>query len=159
MSPEQALGKDVDLRSDLFSRVVLYEAATGALPFPGETTAAIFDGILNHLPPPPSELNHSLPPQLDRIITTCLKDRAIGYQSAADVGADLKRLKRDTDSDKVAAVARVAWRRHRRPVAGIVTAMSVVLFLVTWLRYVVWTPRGTESSGDNRTHPRRLRQG
>jgi eukaryotic-like serine/threonine-protein kinase len=145
MSPEQALGKDVDPRSDLFSLgVVLYEAATGALPFPGETTAAIFDGILNHLPPPPSKLNHLLPPQLDRIITTCLeKDRAIRYQSAADVGADLRRLKRDTDSDKVAAVARVAWRRHRRPVAGIVTAISVVLFFVTWL-VLTWFGRPAE---------------
>jgi eukaryotic-like serine/threonine-protein kinase len=145
MSPEQALGKDVDPRSDLFSfGVVLYEAATGTLPFPGETSAAVFDGILNHNPPRPSTLNHSLPPQLDRIITTCLeKDREIRYQSAADVNAELKRLKRDTESDKIAAVARAAWRLNRRPVAGIVIGIFVVLFLVTWLT-LPWLGRSSE---------------
>jgi Tol biopolymer transport system component/tRNA A-37 threonylcarbamoyl transferase component Bud32 len=145
MSPEQALGKEVDPRSDLFSfGVVLYEAATGTLPFPGETSAAIFDGILNHNPPPPSQLNHGLPPQLDRIITTCLeKDREIRYQSAADLGADLKRFKRDTESDKIAAVAGVAWGRRRRPATGIVAAISVVLFLVAWLA-LTWLGRTAE---------------
>jgi Tol biopolymer transport system component/predicted Ser/Thr protein kinase len=142
MSPEQALGKEVDPRSDLFSfGVVLYEAVTGTLPFPGETSAAIFDGILNHNPPPPSQLNHGLPPQLDRIITTCLeKDREIRYQSAADVGADLKRLKRDTESDRIASVAGAALPRRRRPVAGIVAAVTVVLFLAGLLLFKSFGP-------------------
>jgi hypothetical protein len=123
---------------------VLYEAATGSLPFPGETSAAIFDGILNHNPPPPSRLNHALPPQLERIITTCLeKNREVRYQSAADVGADLKRLKRDTESDKIAAVSGAAWRRRRRPVVGIVTAISAALFLVGWL-LLTWFGRAAE---------------
>ncbi len=100
MSPEQVRGKELDSRSDLFSfGVVLYEAATGTLPFPGETTGMIFESILNRAPVPPMRLNRGLPPKLERIIGKCLeKDPNLRYQHASEIRADLRRMKRDTDS-------------------------------------------------------------
>ncbi len=106
MSPEQARGEDLDARSDLFSfSLVLYEMATGRQAFSGTATAVLFDAILNRAPVPPVRLNPEVPPELERIITKGLeKDRRLRYQTASDLEADLKRLKRDTDSGRSAAV-------------------------------------------------------
>jgi serine/threonine protein kinase/Tol biopolymer transport system component len=104
MSPEQARGTELDTRSDLFSfGAILYEMATGQPAFPGNTPAVIFDNILNRMPAAPSELNPNLPPKLEEIIGKSLeKDRDLRYQTAAEMRGDLRRLKRDTDSSRVA---------------------------------------------------------
>jgi eukaryotic-like serine/threonine-protein kinase len=102
MSPEQARGRDLDARSDIFSfGIVLYEMATGRQAFSGSTSAEIFDGILNRAPVPPLRLNPEIPAELDRIIHKSLeKDPGLRYQHAADLRSDLQRLKRDTESSR-----------------------------------------------------------
>jgi eukaryotic-like serine/threonine-protein kinase len=139
MSPEQVLGKSLDARSDLFSfGVLLYEMSTGCSPFKGDTTGAIFDGIVHRAPAPPVRLNPELPRELEQIITKALeKDKEMRYQHASDMKADLSRARRDSASGRVATAdvedgsKWIAGRRKRIAWVGacvVVTAIAATLW-------------------------------
>ena len=132
MSPEQVKGKELDTRTDLFSfGALLYEMATGELPFRGDTSGVIFDSILNRAPVSPVRLNPDLPVELERIVTKCLeKDRNLRYQHASEIRTDLRRLKRDTESGKSIAAGVPTSRWSRRTIVMSAIALVSVIALI-----------------------------
>src|SRR5262249_9035387 len=141
MSPEQVRGKELDARTDLFSfGAVVYEMATGIVPFRGDTSGVIFDSILNRLPAPAIRLNPDVSPKLEEIINKSLeKDRSLRYQHASDVRTDLQRLKRDTESTKIAAIPASPDKTLKRRklwvvLAACIAAIGLAAFGTWYLR-------------------------
>jgi len=153
MSPEQVRGKELDARTDLFSfGAVLYEMCTGTLPFRGDTTALIFESILNRAPVPPVRINPDTPSKLEEIINKALeKDRDVRCQSAAELRADLKRLKRDTESGKSAATTGAGTQTHsRRRVWAVVAGTVAVLIAIT--AFLAWRSLRSRTSDATPIH-------
>jgi eukaryotic-like serine/threonine-protein kinase len=132
MSPEQARAKELDARSDLFSfGAVLYEMATGQLPFRGDNTATIFEAILNRAPIPAVRLNPEVPAELEHIINRALeKDRELRYQHASEIRSELQRLKRDTESGKSGTVIELAPVSRKRRLQRVTVAVGVIAVIV-----------------------------
>ncbi len=146
MSPEQARAKELDSRTDLFSfGVVLYEMATGTLPFQGESAATIFDGILNRAPKPAAQLNPQLPAGLESVIDKALeKDRELRYQHAADMRADLNRLKRNTESTRIPGVRAEQKARNRWLGAALAGGLALLVIAVGAYFYFRSKPKLTD---------------
>jgi hypothetical protein len=140
MSPEQVRAEELDARTDLFSPgLVLYEMATGRRAFAGDSPGTIFDAILHQAPTSPVRLNPECPPELERIINKALeKDREVRYQVASEIRADLKRLKRDTDSERSDAVAPVYDRRIHRTALRRRIALAALVVIVVALGVAGW---------------------
>jgi eukaryotic-like serine/threonine-protein kinase len=160
MSPEQVRARELDARTDLFSfGAVLYEAATGAMPFRGESSGVIFNAILERSPVPPVRINPDILPKLEEIINKCLeKDRNLRYQHASDIRADLQRLRRETESGRLPAEEpRIASRGGFRWKVALPVALAVVVLAVGGYFYRHRTPKLTDkdtivlSDFDNKT--------
>jgi len=158
MSPEQATGEDLDVRTDLFSfGAVLYEMATAKAAFGGNTSAVIFDAILNKAPIPPARLNPLLPLELERIINKCLeKDRRLRYQTAAELAVDLRRLKREMDSGRSSSTSYAtvsasplapSAKRSPKRIAALAAALLIAVFALAYIvRPTLPPPRITGST-------------
>jgi len=132
MSPEQVRAKELDSRTDLFSfGAVLYEMATGQLPFRGESTAVVFQSILGRAPVPAVRINPDVAPDLERIINKCLeKDRNLRYQHASDIRTDLQRLKRNTESQRSAAVTQETPVLGKTRILGLIALLTILVVAV-----------------------------